>query len=75
MMHSSSRITTGKSQRNLSVILIMNLLHFKLKTFARVSLVREVAYPSHRRVDCRSPRRAEELGKEEVESQRCSDGQ
>ena len=35
---------------------------------ARVSLVREVAYPSHRRVDCHSPRRAEELGKEEVES-------
>ena len=35
---------------------------------ARVSLVREVAYPSHRRVDCHSPRCAEELGKEEVES-------
>ena len=35
---------------------------------ARVSLVREVAYPSHRRVDCHNPRRAEELGKEEVES-------
>ncbi len=35
---------------------------------ARVSLEREVAYPSHRRVDCHSPRRAEELGKEEVES-------
>ncbi len=34
---------------------------------ARVSLVRKVAYPSHRRVDCHSPRRAEELGKEEVE--------
>ena len=35
---------------------------------ARVSLVREVAYPSHRRVDCHSPRRAKELGKEEEES-------
>jgi hypothetical protein len=34
---------------------------------ARVSLVREVAYPSHRRVDFHSPRRAEELGKEEVD--------